>query len=201
VKTPAFLDPDAPFDRPRPEAGPDGLTDSQRRVNMLARRLLFPLLTVFVALVLVFFVFYDYAQVDGWSMFPTLSSGEYVLITKGVADPKRGDIVDINVIDRGKPAEWIKLIVALPGDHVVIRGNVATVNGKPEAFPHPITDDGTTKPQLDLIVPRGHVYCLGDNRVVSFDSRYVGPFEIAQLHGKVVAVYAPITRLRLVAGP
>ena len=68
MKLPAFLDPDAPFDRPAPEVGPDGLTERQRRANRLAGKLLLPLLVVLVVVVLVFYVFFDFAKVDGASM-------------------------------------------------------------------------------------------------------------------------------------
>ncbi len=54
--TPHVLDPDAPYDTPPREIGPDGLTDDQRIANHLAWRLLAPLSVFLVALVLVFFV-------------------------------------------------------------------------------------------------------------------------------------------------
>jgi signal peptidase I len=201
MRTPAFLDPDAPFDRERPEVGPDGLTDVQRRSNDLAKRLLVPLLAVFLASFLVFYVLYDFSKVDGSSMYPTLHDGDHVLITKGVAGPKRGDVVVLSVIDRGAPAEWIKRIVALAGDRVSVRGDVVTVNGAPESFRHQTVTGGDAGLARDLVVPAGTVYCMGDDRPVSLDSRYVGPFAVSQLHGRVVAVYSPMTRIRLVPGP
>jgi signal peptidase I len=201
MRRPAFLDPDAPFDAPRPEVGLDGLTDSQRRSNNVARRLLVPLLMAFLVVFLVFYVFFDHSQVEGSSMVPTLDDREYVLITKGLTDPKRGDVVVLSVIDQGVPAEWVKRIVALPGDRVSVQGNIVTVNGAPEAFPHQIVDNGRRTPTGALVVPAGTVYCMGDDRPVSYDSRYVGPFTFAQLHGKVIAVFSPVNRIRLVPGP
>jgi len=201
MRTPAFLDPDAPFDKPRPEVGLDGLTDPQRRSHDLAKRLLLPLLVVFLASFLLFYVFFDFSKVDGSSMYPTLHDADHVLITKGVVNPRRGDVVVLNVIDRGAPAEWIKRIVAVAGDRVSVRGDIVTVNGAPEPFPHELVNGGGTRPVRDLVVPAGAVYCMGDDRPISLDSRYVGPFTVSQLHGKVVAVYSPMTRIRLVPGP
>lgn len=201
MRTPAILDPDAPFDRPPPEVGPDGLTDTQRRSNDLAKRLLIPLFLVFVASFLLFYVFFDFSKVDGSSMYPTLHNGDHVLITKGVASPKRGDVVVLRVIDQGAPAEWIKRIVALAGDRVSVRGDVVTVNGAPESYRHEVVNGGGTRPSRDLVVPAGSVYCMGDDRPDSLDSRYVGPFAVSQLHGKVVAVYSPLARIRIVPGP
>ena len=201
MKKPAFLDPDAPFERPVSAVGEDGLTDAQRRANRVARFLLGPLIVVLVAYVLVFFVIYDFARVDGASMNPTLANNEYVLVTRGLAQPKRGDVIVLNVIDRGQPAEWIKRVVALGGDRVSILGNQVLVNGAPEPFAHAILDNGSRVPVGDVTVPAGSGFVLGDNRSVSLDSRFVGAFSAADIHGKVIAVYAPITRIRLVPGP
>jgi signal peptidase I len=201
MKLPAFLDPDAPFDRPAPEVGPDGLTERQRRASRQARRLLLPLMVLLVAVLLVFYVFFDSAKVDGDSMLPTMTDSEYVLVTRGLPAPKRGDVVVLNVVEGGVPTEWIKRIVAVAGDRVSIAGNRAWVNGSPESFQHAIVDDGRSYPSGETIVPPGTVYFMGDNRPISLDSRFVGPFPTDRVHGKVIAVFAPITRIRLVPGP
>jgi signal peptidase I len=201
MKKPAFLDPDAPFDRPVAPVGDDGLTDAQRRANRVARFMLVPLIVVLVAFVLVFFVFYDFARVDGASMNPTLLNNEHVLITRGLAQPKRGDVVVLDVIDRGEPAEWVKRIVALGGDRVSVHGNQVLVNGAPETFEHAILDNGSSFPTEEITVPAGTVFVLGDNRSVSLDSRFVGSFKATDIHGKVIAVYSPVTRIRLIPGP
>lgn len=184
-----------------PLPSPDGLTESQRRANNLARRLLVPLAVLLAAYVLVFYVFFDFSKVDGLSMYPTLHDRDRILITKGLADPKRGDVVVLSVIDRGVPSEWVKRIVALGGDTVEVRGNEVLVNGGPEAFPHMVSDSGVRVPVMRLVVPRGTVFCMGDGRDISYDSRYVGPFKVSQLHGKVIAVYAPVTSMRLIPEP
>lgn len=196
-----FLDADAPIFAPDPDAGPDGLTESQRRANRFARRLLVPLVAVLAVLLLVYYVFFDFSKVDGLSMYPTLHDGDRMLITKGLADPKRGDVVVLNVVDGGVPTEWVKRIVGLPGDRLELRGNEVLVNGAPEPFKHAVSDSGVRAPVFGLTVPAGTVFCMGDGRDVSLDSRYVGPFAISQLHGKVVAVYSPVTRIHLVPEP
>jgi len=201
MEPPAFLDPTAPFDRPSPEIGRDGLTERQRRANRLAGRLLLPLLGVLVVLVLVFYVFFDFARVDGSSMSPTLSDREAVLITKGDSSPRRGEVVVLSVIDHGVASEWVKRIVAVGGDKVLYRGNLAWVNGAPESFAHSIVDDGSTVPTGEITVPAGKVFFLGDNRPVSLDSRFIGTLPTDRVHGKVIAVFTPVTRIRLVPEP
>jgi signal peptidase I len=181
-------------------AEPEGLTDAQLRSHRLSRRLLLPLVALLVAIVVPLYVLYDVAQVSGQSMVPTLANSEYLLITRGWPQPRRGDIVVLH-IDAGQgPIEIIKRVVGLPGDKVSVRGDYATINGAPEQFHHAIM----AAPENivdDLTVPEGFIYVLGDNRPVSSDSRFLGPQPISAIHGRAVAVWWPVTRVRVVPSP
>jgi signal peptidase I len=64
-----------------------------------------------------------------------------------------------------------------------------------------IINGGATQPVEQLIVPAGQIFVAGDNRAVSLDSRFVGTFPVTSIHGRVVAVYAPLSRMRLVPEP
>lgn len=167
----------------------------------LAAAMLVPLALVLTALILVFYVFFQTGTVNGTSMLPTLQDHEYLLITRGLPQPKRGDIVTLAVIFRGQREEWVKRVVAIGGDTVDVSGDVIRVNGAPEAFRHATLTNGETQPVEHLVVPPGRIFVAGDNRGVSEDSRYVGTFAVGAIRGKVVAVYAPIERIRLVPGP
>lgn len=192
---------DVPASEETGEVGADGLTARQRSSARLALVLLGPLTAILLALVLVFFVFFDTTTVDGPSMYPTLWDHDYVLITKGLATVQRGDIVVLRVVYKGTTEEWVKRIVALGGDRVTVAGNLLTVNGRGEQFPHMIIDGGATVPAGRFVVPKGQVYVAGDNRDVSLDSRFVGTFPVTSVHGRVVAIYAPISRIGLVPEP
>jgi signal peptidase I len=187
---------------PEPDAvGEDGLTAGQRRSARIALALVGPLTVLLLALILVFFVFFDTTTIDGTSMYPTLFNNDYVMITKGLKDPQRGDIVVLHVLYQGKNEEWVKRIIGLPGDRVHVLGNLITVNGAGETFPHMIIDGGATQPDEQLTVAAGQIFVAGDNRQVSLDSRYVGTFPITSIHGLVVAIYAPIERIGPVPEP
>jgi len=189
---------------PLPDAevvGEDGLTPTQRRSARIALALIGPLTALLLALILVFFVFFDTTTIDGASMYPTLFNNDYVLITKGLALPQRGDVVVLHVLYQGRKEEWVKRIVALCGYRVNVSGNMITVNGAGEQFPHMIINGGATQPVEQVTVPAGQIFVAGDNRDVSLDSRFVGTFPVTSIHGRVVAIYAPIERIRLVPEP
>ena len=178
-----------------------GASDRRRALNRLARRLVVPLALVLALVVLVFWVIFDHSRVVGPSMLPTLRDGDYILVTKGLAHPQRGDVVVLDAVEQGKPTELVKRIVAVGGDRVHVEGDFVLVNGAPEHYPHMVFANDRPWPAADLTVPRGTVFVLGDDRPVSYDSRYLGPFPTGRIQGKVVAVYAPLYRVGLVPGP
>src|SRR5450759_2117500 len=115
------MDPQLLDEIPLPDAevvGEAGLTPTQRRSARIALALIGPLTALLLALILVFFVFFDTTTIDGASMYPTLFNNDYVLITKGLALPRRGDVVVLHVLYQGRKAERVKRMVALGGDRV-----------------------------------------------------------------------------------
>ena len=178
---------------------------AKARENRLSKRLAIwlvgPLATILIALVLVFFVFFDSSTVSGPSMMPTLRDHDYVLLTKGLPYPQRGDIVILDVINKGVPEEWVKRVVAVGGDVVDVNGDIILVNGKVEQFQHVITTSGASTPIEHLTVEPGRIFVAGDNRGVSEDSRYVGTFPLSAIKGRVFFIYAPITRIGPVPSP
>lgn len=166
--------------------------------QVLSQAVFIPLILAFTFVILVFYVLFTTAQVDGPSMLPTLHNGDHVLITHGVKNPKRGDIVVVFVDENGTPIELVKRVVGLPGDTVEVKKDVAYVNGvaEPQRGQHVESRYSITQPAVK--VPRGNLYLMGDNRPVSEDSRYIGTILASGLKGRVVAVFSPVTRMGLV---
>jgi signal peptidase I len=179
---------------------PEGLTPSQLRSHRLAVRLVVPLLVLLVAIVLPLYLLYDVSQVSGTSMVPTLQNGERLLITRGWSSPRRGDIVVLHWTHGGTTEEIVKRVIGLPGDAVRVRGDFALVNGKPEQFDHKILAV-SEQISIDMTVPPGSFFFMGDNRPVSLDSRFIGVLPITAIHGRAVAVWSPVTRMRVVPSP
>lgn len=166
-------------------------------------------------------------QIPSESMEPTLDVGQRVLVNRFVyhfQDPARGDIVVFHPpagADRGvecgvrprdgeacpKPTaeessqNFIKRIVAGPGDRLSIRNGHPVVNGKIKTDEPYITPCGGVGPPCDMprtiTIPPDHYFMMGDNRGASDDSRFWGPVPRDWIIGKTFATYWPPDRVGL----
>lgn len=162
------------------------------------------------------------------SMENTLLVGDFLLVNKavfgsripftelrlpGFAQPSRGDVVVFTPPhDFGK--NYVKRLVALPGDTIEMRDKALRVNGDwvDEPFARHTDPLDTSSPAMlwqceyrlsaiadacrptrdnwgPLLVPDGHALVLGDNRDDSEDSRYWGFVPISEIKGEPLFVY------------
>jgi len=129
-------------------------------------------------------------RVDGFSMMPTLQDGEYVLVNRIAyrkALPQRGDIVVFRYPFHPEE-DYIKRVVGLPGDEVVIENGRVIVNGTPLDEPYI-----AAPPRYSGVwaVPKKSLFVLGDNRNDSSDSHTWGYVPMDNLVGKAIVVYWP----------
>ena len=135
--------------------------------------------------------------VDGWSMYPTLYPGEYVLFDRlpyRREAPKRGDVaLARGVLGDGRTI--IKRVVGLPGDTVLLDSGGLTVNGVfPEGAPVPVTS-GSNESRAWSLGPDEY-FVLGDAPEFSTDSRAFGPVHRRAIVGRAWLVYRPVSRWR-----
>lgn len=177
-----------------------GLFGPPSRGDRIARRLVLPLLFVLGLLLTVFWVAYTPLSVDGESMLPGLHHGDRVLVTRGYTKPSRGDVVYIEGFGPRDKVErqFIKRVIAIPGDTVRLVSGRAVVNGVPADVTENLIFSGDDVWDGETIIPPGYVYVLGDNRPVSLDSRFFGPVPLEAVSGRVVFRYTPVTRLGMV---
>lgn len=168
------------------------------------------LAALLVALALQRFVFQSY-QVFGHSMEPTLSEGDYLIISKigptwakvrqDEFYPDRGDIVVVNSpLD---DTRLIKRIIGLPGERITVgSGQVRVYNQtRPNGF-DPYAELGLSPKyasgQLTMVVPTGHAFVVGDNREAggSLDSRNdLGPVSLDDIVGRLVVRLWPVSKI------
>ena len=141
-------------------------------------------------------------QVLGSSMYPTLEDKEYGfsnLIGLRMDGIKRFDIVTIYLED--KDEYLVKRVVGLPGETVSYTGGQLYING--EAVGEDFFDEEYRASYGNdfmenvepVVLGEDEYYCLGDNRPLSNDSRYYGPFTRDQIRSKGVLIIFPFTKM------
>lgn len=145
-----------------------------------------------VAYVLSNFVIVN-ARVPSGSMVSTINIGDKVIgfrLSYLFSDPKRGDIVMFNAPDKEKTI-YIKRIIGLPGDTIVIQDNKLYING--ELYEEDYLKNGWTKMigTYTYEVPQGEYFMMGDNRDSSNDSRAWGSVKKDEIIAKAIFRYYP----------
>ncbi|NTV90512.1 MAG: signal peptidase I [Clostridiales bacterium] len=167
------------------------------------------LLAVVIALLIRGFVF-EPVYVDGESMENTLRTSQRLIVSKMgyyFHAPQRGDVVVLQYEEgitgripllRNLPifkkaitsiseVDFIKRVVAVPGDRLDIRGDgFVYINDVKLNEPY-IKEQGKTFPysvQFPLTVPPGYVFVMGDNRENSKDSRIIGLIGYDRIKGR-----------------
>lgn len=141
------------------------------------------LLEIFL-LAIVLYIIINFAvqtvHVMGQSMEPTLQDNDFLIASKvsyRLHDPQRGDIV-IFKPNNGEEHDYIKRIIALPGDHVRVDHAQIWINGhqlKESYLNEQWTVLDTWPPDgREQVVPSGSYVVMGDNRNHSTDSRTLG---------------------------
>jgi len=130
-------------------------------------------------------------RIESISMQPTLYAGDYVIVNKmayKLGEPSRGDVVVFHYPPDPGREPYIKRVVGLPGDHVVVRDNQVLVNGV--ALDEPYINSAPNY-QGEWLVPKDSLFVLGDNRNNSSDSHSWGMVPLKNVIGKAEVVYWP----------
>lgn len=158
-------------------------------------------ISVAAVIVLIATQFYEPTRVFGVSMQPSFQENDYLIISRlayRTKEPKRGDVVvfQSTLKDKnGKDELLIKRVIGLPGENLVIQDGRVMVDGK--VLQESYLRDDYTDGEVDIEVPEGRYFCLGDNRSRSTDSRdsSVGLVSKDQINGKVIFRIFPFTTI------
>jgi signal peptidase I len=149
-------------------------------------------------------------EVKGSSMLPNFMDGEYLLTDKlsyQFGTPQRGDVVifkaPISEACSAEDCEYIKRIIGLPGDKVMVKEGKVYLNGVllDQTFlpAGTVSDPGTFSVEgVEETVPQGYYLVFGDNRTHSRDGREFGPIKKDSIIGKAFFKYWPIPSIGLV---
>jgi signal peptidase I len=165
-------------------------------------------------------------RIPSGSMEPTLEIGQRVLVNRigtNFSDPHVGEIAvfhppkdaeheicgpEPHMVSPGGAAcsepepehsnvNFIKRVVAGPGDTISIHNGHVIRNGKPEAdsYIRPCGSSSECDFPTPIKIPAGHWFMMGDNRGESDDSRYWGPVPTGWIIGGAFATYWPPNRI------
>lgn len=163
-------------------------------------------------------------RVKGASMEPNLHDGEHLVVTKlaylyadpawlnGLfpflsldtrnpvfffGQPQRGDIIVFR-FPRDPTREFIKRVIADPGDRVEVRSGQVFINGKALDEPYVFDAERDRLSMATLVVPPDSYFVMGDNRKGSNDSRDWGPVPRQYIIGKAFVTYWPLSAWGLI---
>jgi signal peptidase I len=159
--------------------------------------------TIVISLVLAFLIVQVIKPtiVSGESMYPTLNDRDYLILNRMAykfGDIDRGDIIvfksDLKQ-DNGKEKDLIKRVIAIPGDHLVIKDSNVYINGEIQSEPY--IHNEYTSGDIDIVIPDNNVFVMGDNRENSRDSRSsdVGLVNESDIIGEVMIRLFPFNKI------
>jgi signal peptidase I len=160
-------------------------------------------------------------QVKGPSMEPGLTNQDYLAVARFAywfGAPRRGDVVilyhhhmlanetdlrsgctiDPNTGGAFMTCDFVKRVIAVPGDTIQITPNSVIVDGAALNEPYVVLplgeaeNEATSRP---LKLGPDQYWVMGDNRVNSSDSRYFGPVPRGDIIGPAFMVFLPLNQL------
>jgi signal peptidase I len=195
-------------------AGLPGEALSRRSNRAVIETALLVITAVVIAVLLRAFVAQAF-RIPSASMEPQLLVGDRVVVSRLAYDlhaPRRGDIVVFDCPPRAGCApveehsmpvralqtlaealllrqpeveEFIKRVIALPGETVEAHDGAVYVNGR--RLIEPYLPAGTSIGDFEPVkVPDGHLWVMGDNRTNSSDSRVFGPIDADTIVGRAI---------------
>jgi len=165
-------------------------------------------------------------RIPSESMVPTLEINQRVLVNRlgnNFSEPEVGEVVvfhppagaedgpgtcgqpvnEDQLCARPTPnrsdVNFIKRVVAGPGDRIRVRDGRVVLNGRPvdEPWAQGCETDVGCDFTGEITVPPDHYYMMGDNRDESADSRFWGPVRREWVIGGAFATYWPPNRIGL----
>jgi signal peptidase I len=213
--------------------GAAGSSPEGRFGRFVVETILLVVVAVTVAALLRMFVVQAFVVPSG-SMLPTIEQTDRIVVSK-MSDADRGDVVVfedpggwlppgeepgqragtlgralefVGVLPSSGTGFLVKRLIGLPGDHVACcdgQGRV-TVNGEPLNERYLARGTAPSIQQFDVVVPRGHMWVMGDNRANSGDSRpHLGDgtafVPLRDVVGPAFAIVWPLADLNSLGAP
>lgn len=166
---------------------------------------LFDILETFVIGIGFFVIVYSFIAsphvIIGTSMDDSFANGEFLFADKvsyRMHNPERGDVI---IFKFSESADYIKRIIGLPGDKIMLHDGFVYLNGTKMIETAYIKNGAYTfgmsflSNDKTITVPKGEYFVLGDNREESSDSRQWGYVSRDVIEGKAWCIYWPLNKV------
>lgn len=151
---------------------------------------LIPYIAIIIIVILVRAFIITPVRVDGASMDKSLHDGDILLLYR-LAKINRYDIVVLN--EKKDNEIIIKRVIGLPGETVEIKNNKIYINDEV------IEDEaayGETSNYEKKVLKDDEYFLLGDNRLISKDSRSFGPVKKEDIKGVTITRIFPFNKMK-----
>lgn len=175
------------------------------------------IIAVILALIIRTFIVQAF-KIPSGSMIPTFEIGDRIFVNKflygarvpftkirlpGLRTPERGDII-VFISTETPKKDFVKRLIAMGGETVGIKDGSICIDGKAVREPASLRsfyyynkgDYG--KEGLTITVPKDSYFVMGDNSASSRDSRYWGFVPKENVLGKVILIYWPLHRMKII---
>jgi len=164
-----------------------------------------PVVLAFAVIMMVYLFLFQPHKVDGSSMYPNFVNGDYILTEKVSyykRDPQRGDVVVFHA-PPPNTADFIKRVIGLPGETVMVRDGKVYINNKILTETYLSSSIFTSEKSflregLVYTIPPDYYMMFGDNRNFSSDSREFGPISKRAVVGRAALRYWPFSMTGLI---
>ena len=145
--------------------------------------------------------------VSGESMLPTFETGQYLIVDQisyRLQEPNRGDVVVFRLPQ--EPSRFlIKRLIGLPGETVKIEGEKIYIkqSSEDDSEFEEINNEFIEFPKAANVnedLSEDEYFVLGDNRVVSLDSRYFGAIDKKFIVGRALVRLFPFSKIGWLPG-
>ena len=190
-----------------------------KKKRLIVELLVWAGITISIVLIIQNFIFQAF-YVSGSSMEPGFQNNDYLIISKipltqynvgkffgqKNVSANRGDVVVFRY-PNAPETFFVKRIIGLPGDRVVLKDGVYTIYNTEHPDGLVLNEDYVdpqyvTQGNIDEVVEEGKLFVSGDNRSPggSFDSREWGQLPQEDLTGFAVLRLLPINNLKFITG-